>query len=509
MKEQQQERQSNNRLSKLESNFEQHRIDKVFNRLNTAPDLSFLSQDDKLGLAVNSSLSERPGAYHLRRSNHALQQSNEYNTNIGNNHGAVNTVQSPISSLRKPSQMELIKAASRQRSVEIEANINYDGRRLPPIDHGPEIGVNECELLGDLQFRMINFQREISVEIQHNDERLAHDYRRKNRTYCLICLISILLTFVISIATSITLSVKGDFFDDSQNNSERLSGGTFFNIDHCYSITGKDLERYQNFRSILISMDPNMVHTIDTPYRSSSIALCWLSLHDSLLLTPSFENQLEIRERFVLAVIFFSFVDKEEFSNKFHVFSGRNWLTPTHVCHWDLVECDKSFRSAWHISGLDLSKIDPQKPKAIPTELCLLTNLTELYFYPRDMLGPIPSQLWNLTNLEEFSVSIIVEDMDAVDMDSVDMDSLDMDGVGKLSELRSLVLQANYHGRLPKLKRLQQLTHLALIDPSSNMITEFPDLHTLTNLGESNHLFHHNLLFLFISRGKLILSSMN
>jgi hypothetical protein len=421
--------------------------------IRQGPDLTFLSHDAKVGLAMNSSIVAHPGAYSIDS-----QQS--------------------ISTRNKPTtQAELLKLAEMNTTVS-QIDDGLDGRNPPPRDKGHDgYYSHDGDPLSDLFNRMRGFQKNYEEESKDIDEGIKlWNMRRRQQFLCRVFTtigILLILTVVITLSVIFTTAKTGSSNMDESNQSGSTNSDTIpFRIDDCYNPSLTDQGRFDELRSILITQHSNLSNSINEPYSSASVALCWLCNFDGLYVTPATDKGIRILERFVLALLYFSFVGNEHFDDTYNIFSSQNWLSSMDVCQWTLVECQESDSGEIRVSGLELSLVD-LSGQYIPSEIALLQNLTNLRLYPRDMLGPIPSQLWQLTKLEEFSLS------------TLDEGGAVMNGLGNLTQLRFLLVKARFEGNLPDMSRLSKLTQLEIYDSFSDVITEFPDLHMFTNLGKS------------------------
>jgi hypothetical protein len=418
-------------------------------RIRQGPDLAFLSHDAKVGLAVRSSIVARPGAYSIDS-------------------------QKSISIRNKPStQAEMLKMVEMKTTVN-DTNI-LDGRHIPPKDEGHDgVPSYEGDPLRDLFNRMNLFQKEFEAETRENDERIKLLDKRRRLICWAVVTIGIVLILVIIIPVSIIFtkgSSESSISDESSHTGRPDSENIPFRIDDCYIPSMTDQARFDELRSLLISHHFNLSISIDQSYSSASVALCWLCNYDGLYLQPVAGNGRRILERFILALLYFSFVGNENFDNTFNIFSSQNWLSSMDVCNWTLVRCHESDNGDKSVSGLELSLVNLSGQK-IPSEVALLQNLTNLHFYPRDMMGPIPTQLRQLTKLKEFTLSVL-EDGGAK-----------LNDIEYLIDLRFLLLKANYEGNLPDFNRLRKLTRLEIYDFDSKASVEFHDLQKLTNLGK-------------------------
>ena len=443
-------------LSSLEAYYDSKKeeslevIEKISNkgqsRRPQGPDLTFLSHDDKVRLAVRSSLLAGPGAY-CSNDTHLSSTSN------------------------KPTQAEMLKSAMRTLPVEVW---NDDGRRNPPVDDGPQVPRNESDRLQTFHDQMNSFQERYDSEIKMEDERINILKEKRKRIWFLVTTLLVILTITIVTSLSIAFALNPPSHQALDSKQEDEHNFDLEDIDQCYSHPLMNQERFEQFRSLLKTLHPSISNSIDVPYSNASVALCWLVYHDRRHLQPLNDvDVVEIMERFLLAWIYFSFVEREHLTDdKYNIFSDQNWLSPSHVCEWTLVDCTKSSNGKnGHIHGLTFSKLD-LAGRRIPSEIALLTNLTKLNFFPQELMGSIPSQLWDLTKLENFSLSIKNEG------------GTNFQGLEKLTHLQRLILQANFEGHLPEFSSLRQLTQLEIRDPSSVITSEFPDFRDLTNLSK-------------------------
>ena len=138
-------------------------------------------------------------------------------------------------------------------------------------------------------------------------------------------------------------------------------------------------------------------------------ALSWLVIHDANLINEEDEDGLI--ERYAIAILFFSssaysgYDPNAKDTHEFHEFYESNdlldtWLSNESVCDWQGINCggsEKEGQSSF-VDYIELPGIDLEG--TIPTELALLTHLTNLWLSSNNLVGTIPSVvLTKLTDL--------------------------------------------------------------------------------------------------------------
>ena len=125
--------------------------------------------------------------------------------------------------------------------------------------------------------------------------------------------------------------------------------------------------------------------------------------------------------------------------------SQQNWLSNSHVCDWDFVECG-AFGVLNLVTTLSFQMDSLMGP--IPYELGLLSNLVQLDIAPNSMSGVIPSSLWSLTRLEHVSLRFN------------ELGGTVMTGFTNLTQLKYLYLEHRLSGAIPDTTNLSKLTYL-------------------------------------------------
>ena len=168
--------------------------------------------------------------------------------------------------------------------------------------------------------------------------------------------------------------------------------------------------------------------------------------------------------------------------------NNSGWMDTNTPCNWYGVTC-----SAGHVTGLSLGS--NQLIGSIPAQLGNLTNLQDLYLQNNQLIGSIPPELGNLTNLQDFylhinqlSGSIPAELGNLVNLDHLDLDNNQLSGnipseLGDLTNLQDLYLQNNQlSGNIPP--QLGNLTNLQYLYLDLNQLSASipPELGNLANL---------------------------
>ena len=315
----------------------------------------FLMDDEKVGLAVNISVASIPGAYRAEEQRR----------------------------LPKPSQEELLKTA--------RLDAKEDSYRPQP-DTGPEISPAELCAIDDLQVRMEDFQ--LCAAIEDLGEKRGQRQRRSLKFWAAI---AAFVVIIIGAVVGATLGLLGGNGRNSEEPGSLPAAASAFDVDSCYARSEELSERYDSFRSVVVSFSPDMATAIDTSYSSASVALCWISDFDEFELEISEGKDFELIQRFVLTAVYYHFEGTIDTATV-NRFSKRNWLSGLHVCKWGFVECYNPGEEQNKVTGL--SVVSAGLAGRIPTELAMLKNLLHLEFVQNFLTGSIPSQLSLLTRLD-------------------------------------------------------------------------------------------------------------
>ena len=319
----------------------------------------FLTDDEKVGLAVRTSVASIPGAYRGEDQRR----------------------------LPKPSQEELLEKA--------RLGVKEGSDRHQP-DMGPQLSSAELRPIDDLQDRMNDFQ--LCVVTEDLGEKHGQRQRRSRKFWVAIPVFAIVIIGVVVGTTLGLLGGKGR--NDEEPGSLPTTAPAFdvFDVNSCYSRSDELSGRYDSFRSLVVSLFPHMATAIDTSYSSASVAMCWVSDFDQFeLQIPAEGNDLELIQRFVLTAVYYHFEGTIDTATV-NRFSKRNWLSGLHVCKWGFVECYNPGEEQNKVTGL--SVVSAGLAGRIPTELAMLKNLLHLEFVQNFLTGSIPSQLSLLTRLD-------------------------------------------------------------------------------------------------------------
>ena len=400
----------------------------------------FLTEDEKVGLAVRTSVASIPGAYRGEDQRR----------------------------LPKPSQEELLEKA--RLGVK-------EGSDRPQPNTGPQLSSAELRPIDDLQDRMNDFQ--LCVVIEDLGQKQGQRQRRSRKFWAAIAALVVVIIGVV--VGAIVGLLGGKRRNDEEPGSLPTTAPAFdvFDVNSCYSRSDEASERYDSFRSVVVSLFPDMATAIDTSYSSASVALCWISDFDKIeLQIPAEGNDLELIQRFVLTAVYFHFEDTIETATV-NRFSKQNWLSDLHVCKWGFVECYNTGEEQNVVTGLSVGSVS--LASGIPTELAMLKNLLHLEFVQNLLMSSIPSQLGLLTRLDNLDLhnngltgSIPSQLGLLTRLDNLDLRNNELTGsipsqLSLLTRLDTLVLYNNeLTGSIPS--ELGLLTQLAVLVLSYNQV---------------------------------------
>eukprot|EP01082_Thalassiosira_pseudonana_P000083 g127.t1 g127 contig1:303470-306620(-) len=243
--------------------------------------------------------------------------------------------------------------------------------------------------------------------------------------------------------------------------------------------------------------DPSL---FDDPTTPQSLALDWITNHDSMTVCPQ-DDSCHAIQRYVLAVFYFStegwqwssckaprnYMCEDEIaaadancdrtvtphfaSDRVGIFQTSAWLTPIHECHWGGVACrgEDEPELAYCLDQIDIENNNLRG--VIPEEIAALENLRYLYLEQGQMSGTIPVFLGSLRELQvidldfnNFSGSIPNEIYGLANLRQLDLNDNKLSGtvsadIGHLTELYVLQLDHNnFSGDIPS--EIGQLEHL-------------------------------------------------
>jgi hypothetical protein len=115
------------------------------------------------------------------------------------------------------------------------------------------------------------------------------------------------------------------------------------------------------------------------------MAMCWLADTDERQI--SLEDESEVAQRFFLALFYYSTVSKENIG-----MTMKSWLSGESECQWSGVNCNDGKVS---ILNLEVSNLEG----SIPSEIALLSNLSQLHLTENKLFGSLPDELFKLSSL--------------------------------------------------------------------------------------------------------------
>lgn len=327
----------------------------------------------------------------------------------------------------------------------------------------------EMNPINDLQMRMHTFRFQTFKEDEwaHENQAKRRNYKRRTTAIVLVVIVAIVVGTIVGVLRATNNNRK----DDEPTNVVETTGGEA-QFERCYSRNDTVLtERYDKFRSAIVTQFPDMKTDLDTRLSAPNAALCWVSMYDEFLLEIDDGNHSAfdiLVQRFALAAVLYRFEGTTALSPRDSGFE--TWLSSSGVCQWSLaIECsdidDREVVTGLYFKGINLNG-------SLPSELALLTNLVHLEFEPGTMLtGAIPSELWRLTLLEEFIIPTAA------------VNGTLSNDLGNLSHLKILNLfNTAISGTIPELSTLSELTSLEIV--SDFIDGSLPNLGALTKLGE-------------------------
>lgn len=401
-----------------------------------------LSEDDKTALAIGVSIASIPGAY-----------------DGDNNRITRKLTEAQIQEIRR---LRVIQKSRR----------NFQQ---------PDRGVEECDPdtvdpIDELQANMQGYDAYVVDENAKAEQ--VKELKLKKRRKILIAIVVAVVSIVCIVAG--VLVGRGSASDGASGSSDGAVDGielssvpsaapsfdAFATI--CAESTSDDAhilsDRYLQFRSAVGSSFPDMTIAIDTPMSIERVSLCWLADIDTFQST----GEDEVIQRFILALIYFRFVDPGgdiQMADTDVLELSQSWLTNERACDWDFLDCN----SNGEVQGIQLRTAG--LVGRIPTELSLLTTLLYLDMSNNALSGELPSELWDMTQLEtlrlgfnQVSGTLPVE-------------------LNQLQTLIDLQLDNNkFIGTLPPLASLSYLKDLNVGENALEGV--IPDLSALTNLGK-------------------------
>lgn len=324
--------------------------------------------------------------------------------------------------------------------------------------------------IADLQMRMNTFRLQTWKE---ESARKEIDVRQRKRVLFGTGIAFLVLVAIIVGATLGALRARSQ----DQKVPEPASQQPF---ERCYSSNDAAVsERYDEFRSAIVLEFPDMETEIDTPLSAPNAALCWLSMYDEfpLEITGKDKSALDVLvQRFAVVTIFYRFQGTAVMYPQGNHFV--QWLSSSDVCQWNLPIICSNREAPGVVTDLYFKGMNVLG--TIPSEISMLSNLTRLEFEAVTFLsGEIPTGLWHLTLLEGLIIP------------APGINGSLPDDLGNLSQLTELNLYtADFSGTIPELSTLTKLTSLLL--GSNNFEGPIPSLGALTNLGKSSPMLLHS-----------------
>jgi Leucine-rich repeat (LRR) protein len=406
--------------------------------------LSFLSEDDKVRLALRTSSSMRPGAY----------------------------VENELGGINKPTtQEELWKHATYDRRRHEGGEYSSENNRYRQTNAEP--ACKHDEILG------IQRSHESMVRLQESLEKsksmVLHCFSRK-QSWIFAALSIAIIILAISLTLIFTVGRGSHVTNDKDKNgtsSTGVTGYSLFDLNLCYSpdfLNKNNNDKFDRIRLAILTKFQSMENVIDKKYSKESLSLCWLAYFDEFNGKVE-DNETELVQRFALAMIYFHFIGASNDSVLVRHLRREKWLDYTPVCEWSFVNCSNvssESKSVNQITSLEISSMQLQGQ--LPSELALLSSLSRIHIQPNLLSGSIPEEIWQLSNLEDLSI-----------YENQLSGSFPGDVV-RLSRLTNLIMDTLFTGTIPA---LNDLSNLKRLDLSSSFIEgDFPSILQLSELGK-------------------------
>eukprot|EP00587_Corethron_hystrix_P007961 CAMPEP_0113309986 /NCGR_PEP_ID=MMETSP0010_2-20120614/7807_1 /TAXON_ID=216773 ORGANISM="Corethron hystrix, Strain 308" /NCGR_SAMPLE_ID=MMETSP0010_2 /ASSEMBLY_ACC=CAM_ASM_000155 /LENGTH=327 /DNA_ID=CAMNT_0000165341 /DNA_START=108 /DNA_END=1091 /DNA_ORIENTATION=+ /assembly_acc=CAM_ASM_000155 len=213
-----------------------------------------------------------------------------------------------------------------------------------------------------------------------------------------------------------------------------------------------------------VVVDPD---SLEDPSSPQSRAAKWLVGSDGARLCFSNTLQDIIVQRYILAVFYYATGGGDSAWKE-----QKGFLEPTNECLWDGVECDEGESGFVQKLNIDNNNLSG----ALPSELYLLSNLTNLELDSNELTGSIPSDISKLTLLETYdmdknnligtlpSVLYSMTSLKVLDLNDNELSGKISEEIGELSQLRFIQIHQNkMSGKVPKaLGTLELLETLSL-----------------------------------------------
>jgi hypothetical protein len=239
---------------------------------------------------------------------------------------------------------------------------------------------------------------EAVVMAEEDGTNVAAKKRRMKRLTHLILLVSIA---IFTIATVVWATTR---------RNKRVSPVTATTLTPTMAPTGAALAELADELSPYVANVADLTKS-GTPQNA---ALHWLAMNDAPYRdaqpwNDADQRQERTRQRFVLAVVYFSLngdgwqsCNRHDPSCSATAGTIHSWLTATDECTWNWIRCDDYGRVTGWVTAVDVSqRIDSERDLrgTVPPELALLTSMQTINIRTKPVQGPILSYLSSMANL--------------------------------------------------------------------------------------------------------------